>query len=168
MGAIRSFTDRLISLSAIIGSAGLLFELTVILIDVIGRATGSPLFGSQDLITMSLVIVIFGAMALCDRNGGHIVIDIFEQHFPPAFNRFIDIISAFMGAAIFALLAWVVFDSARLSQMLHLSTNLLNLPKAWFQWSLSAFSLLTAVGMALRGFELAMGVRDVRQGGFHE
>ena len=155
--------DRLISLSATVGAAGLLFEVVVILIDVIGRALGHPLFGSLDLITMTFVVVIFGAMALCDRNGGHIVIDILETHFPSSFNRAVDIVSAFLGAILFMLLAWTVYGSSRLSVMLNLSTNLLELPKYWFQWTLCALSILTSLGMLLRGIELLAGARDVQK-----
>jgi TRAP-type C4-dicarboxylate transport system permease small subunit len=163
MLVIRQIADRLIGLSAILGSIGLLFEVSVVLVDVIGRAVGHPLLGSQDLITMTLVIVVFGAMALCDRAGGHIVIDVFENRFSAMFNKLVDIVAAFLGAAIFLVLAWTVYESSRLSLMLNLSTNLLYLPKAWFQWALCAFSMLTAIGMALRGIELAAGIRDVRR-----
>ena len=163
MEALRRAADRLIGLSAIIGSLGLLVEVAVILVDVIGRAMGRPLFGSQDLITMTMVILVFGGMALCDRTGGHIAVDIFERHFPPRFNRAVDILSALIGAVIFLALAKAVLDSAKLSVMLNLSTNLLNLPKAWFQYALSGFAVLTALGMGLRAAELALRGRDVRR-----
>jgi TRAP-type C4-dicarboxylate transport system permease small subunit len=166
MLTIRRIADRLIGLSAVLGSIGLLFEVTVVLVDVIGRAFGHPLLGSQDLITMGMVIVVFGAMAICDRSGGHIVIDVFENHLPQLFNRMVDIVSALLGAVIFVMIAWTVYESARLSVMLNLSTNLLNLPKAWFQGALCAFSLLTALGMILRAMELAAGIRDVRREDF--
>jgi len=168
MLAIRHVADRLISLSAIIGSVGLLIEVAVILVDVIGRIFGRPLFGSQDLTTMVMVIVVFGGMALCDRKGGHIAVDVFEPFFPYTLNRVIDMVSALAGAMIFVLMAWAIYDSARISVMLNLSTNLLNLPKAWFQWSLCIFALLTATGMFLRSVELASGLRDVRKDGAAE
>lgn len=154
---MRRVADRLISLSAMIGSIGLIVEVLVILTDVIGRAIGQPLFGSQDLITMTMVIVVFGGMALCDRRGGHISVDVFKRYFPARFNQLTDAFSALLGAIIFAMIAWTVFESAKLSVMLNLSTNLLNLHKAWFQWALCAFSLLTAVAMLLRAVELAAG-----------
>ncbi|MEZ5935298.1 MAG: TRAP transporter small permease [Alphaproteobacteria bacterium] len=163
MDAIRQAADRLIALSAVIGALGLLVEVAVILIDVVGRAFGKPLFGSQDLITMTMVIVVFGGMAVCDRRGGHIAVDLLERFFPPAVNRLTDAASALLGALIFVVMAFAVYESAKLSLMLNLSTNLLNLPKAWFQWMLSGFALLTALGMVLRALELALGVRDVRK-----
>ena len=41
-------------------------------------------------------------------------------------------------------------------------TNIIQLPKAWFQWALCGFSLLTAAGMGLRAVELILSGRDVR------
>lgn len=163
MDQLRVVADRLISLSAAIGSIGLVIELVVIMADVVLRAFGHPIYGSHDIVTMGMVIVVFGGMALCDRRGGHIAVDLLERHFPAALNRWIDAISAFLGAVIFLALAWAVYESAKISVMLNLSTNLLLLPKAWFQWALSGFAILTAIGMALRGLELSLGTRDVRK-----
>ncbi len=158
----RQIADRLIGLSAIIGSIALIAEVVVIMTDVIGRAMGAPLFGSQDLVTMIMVFVVFGGMAICDRVGGHIAIDLFERHFPAGLNRAINIVTAALGALIFLAIAWTVYASAKLSLMLHLSTNLLNLPKAWFQWALCGFALVAAFAMALRALELALTRRDIR------
>nr|WP_249200467.1 TRAP transporter small permease [Thetidibacter halocola] len=163
MSALRKAADGLIGLSAIIGTLAVIAEVGVILVDVIGRAFGKPMFGSQDLITMTMVILVFGGMALCDRKGGHISVDLLEKKFPGLMNRVLDIVSAALGAVIFAFIAWAVWDSAKLSAMLNLSTNLLQLPKVWFQWALCGFSVLTALGMALRAVELTVSGRDVRR-----
>ncbi|ETX14277.1 TRAP transporter [Roseivivax halodurans JCM 10272] len=158
---LRKAADGLIGLSAFLGALGALVEVAVIVVDVVGRAFGAPLFGSQDLITMTLVIVVFGGMAVCDRVGGHISVDVLENRFPGAMNRWINIGSALLGAVIFAFIAGAVAQSASLSVMLNLSTNLLGLPKAWFQYALCALSVITALGMALRAAELAISGRDV-------
>ncbi|MFT7105569.1 MAG: TRAP-type C4-dicarboxylate transport system permease small subunit [Yoonia sp.] len=162
LGALRTWADRLIGLSANIGALGLLVEVAIILIDVVGRALGSPLYGSQDMITMAMVILVFGGMAMCDRDGGHIAVDIFERRFTDWLNRWIDIVAALMGAIIFAFIAYAIIESSKLSVMLNLSTNLLRLPKAWFQWGLAGLSILTAFGMLLRAAELILSGRDVR------
>jgi TRAP-type C4-dicarboxylate transport system permease small subunit len=163
LDALRKTADRLIGLSATLGAVALVAVMVTILIDVVGRAMGSPLYGSQDIVTMSMVILVFGGMALCDRQGGHIAVDLLEPRFPHALNRLIDIVVALTGAVIFAFIAWAVWDSAKLSQMLNLSTNLLRLPKAWFQWALSGFSVLAALGLLLRAAELALSGRDIRR-----
>ena len=146
----RAALDALSGLSALVGTLGLLTVTGVIVADVIGRNLGRPLYGAQDLITMTSVLVVFGGMALCDRMGGHIVVDIFEDVLPARLNRLIDRASAALGAAIFAAIAVTVFRSAGLSQLLNLSTNLLRLPIAWFQYALSAMAAVQALSMALR------------------
>jgi len=160
---LRKLADRLISLSASAGGFCLLGLVGVILVDVVGRALSSPLFGSQDLINMGMAILVFGGMALCDRNGGHIAVDLLEPRYPPSVNRLIDIVAAFLGAIIFVMIAYTLHESAKLSQMLNMSTNLLRLPRAWFQWGVSVLSIITALGMALRGLELALCDKDVRK-----
>ena len=162
---MRKWADRLIGLSATIGALGLLVEVAVILVDVIGRAMGKPLYGSQDLITMTMVILVFGAMALCDRNGGHIAVDIFERYYPAALNRLIDIVSALVGAIIFFGLAWAVSSVVMLNMRFGISskTNLLGLPIDWFRWALVALAVMTALGMLLRALELAGSGGDIRK-----
>jgi TRAP-type C4-dicarboxylate transport system permease small subunit len=162
LSTLRTVADGLIRLSAAIGTLALLIEVGVILVDVIGRAFGHPLYGSQDMVMMVMVVLVFGGMALCDRNGGHIAVDLFQKSYPAAMNRAIDIFSALLGAAIFIFVAWAAWESAKLSQMLNLSTNLLRLPKVWFQWALCGFAVLTALGMFLRAVELTLSRRDVR------
>ena len=159
---LRSWADRLIGLSATIGALGLLVEVAVILTDVTGRAFGNPLYGSHDMITMTMVILVFGGIAMCDRDGGHIAVDIFEPRYPAWLNRYIDIFAATLGAVIFVFIAWAILESAKLSVMLNLSTNLLRLPKAWFQWGLAGMSIVTAFSMLLRAIELALSRRDIR------
>lgn len=161
--AVRRFADGLIGLSAALGALGLLFEVVVVLVDVTGRYFGLPLRGAQDLSQMTMVALVFGAMALCDRLGGHIAVDIFEARFPRWLNRFADVASALIGVLIFAGIAWAVFESAKISQMLNLSTNILRLPKVYFQWALCGFAVITALGMLLRAIELTFSGVDVRE-----
>lgn len=158
----RRLVDRLVDLATFIGGLGLVFVTGIILIDVTGRAFGAPLTGAQDLSQMALVIVVFGGMAYCDRIGGHVAVDVFAPAFGMRFNRLLDIVALLLGTAIFAGIAWTVWQSAALSQMLHLSTNILQLPKAKFQWALAAFALLTSLAMFLRALSLAFTGDDGR------
>ncbi|MBY4891829.1 TRAP transporter small permease [Rhodobacteraceae bacterium N5(2021)] len=167
MDLVRTIADRLIGLSALIGSIALAVLVGVILADVIGSQFGMPIYGALDVTIMSMVIVVFGGMALCDRRGGHISVDLLERSFPPALNRAIDSGSAVLGAVIFVTLAWAVYESAQISEMLNLSTNLLRLPKAWFQYALCGLAIFTALGMVLRAVEIAFTGRDVRRDETH-
>lgn len=154
LSCLRKVADYMITWSATIGSIGLFFEVALILLDVVARFFGAPLLGAQDLSQMAMTIVVFGGMALCDKLGGHIAVDIFEPIFPPWLNHLADVISAFLGALIFACLAWAIYESSKISEMLHLATNIIGLPKNYFQWIISIFSTITAGAMLLRGIEL--------------
>lgn len=162
VATLRTVADRLIGLSATVGALALFVEVCVIMVDVVGRAAKAPLYGSQDMITMVMVLLVFGGMAICDREGGHITVDIFERKFPTWFNRSVDVFTALLGGLIFLFMAWAVYDSAKLSVMLNIKTNLLLWPKAWFQWALSAMAAMTGLAMLLRAVELALYRRDVR------
>lgn len=154
---LDKFAARLIALAALIGTIGLVAEVVVILIDVIGRYFGSPLRGAQDVTQMAMVVLVFGGMALCDRQGGHIAVDIFERSMPRWANRLGDILSALLGATIFLGIAWNMWKSAALSRMLNLSTNIINLPKDWFQYFVILCCLITAFGMILRAVTIIAG-----------
>lgn len=147
---IDIWTGRLISLTAMIGTLGLIACVAVILIDVVGRYFGAPLRGAQDITTMSMVILVFGGMALCDRVGGHISVDLFERSMPHWMVRLGDVISALLGAVIFLGIAWTMWESAALSRMLNLATNIIGLPKAYFQYAVIAMSVVAAIGMVVR------------------
>ncbi|TCK05764.1 TRAP transporter small permease [Marinobacterium mangrovicola] len=145
-----TLTDRLTSLSSIFSTAVLLFVLLTILTDVIGRFFGSPLAGSQDLTQMAMVLIVFGGMAYCEKNSGFIAVDLFEKMFPPLMNRILDVLGLLAGALLFAAIGYTVIEAAEISQMLGLSTNILGLEKAPFQYALAGFSLLTAFSLLLK------------------
>jgi TRAP-type C4-dicarboxylate transport system permease small subunit len=157
LSLLRKVAEGLIGLSATIGGIGLFFEVALILADVVLRYFGAPVVGAQDMSQMAMTIVVFGGMALCDKIGGHVAVDIFERSYPYWLNHFINIVSAFLGVAVFSCLAWTIYESAKLSIMLNLATNIINLPKHYFQWGISIFSAITAFAMFLRGVELILG-----------
>lgn len=157
---LRAVADRLISLSALVGTVALLFVVATVLVDVIGRSFGSPLYGAQDMVTMAFVIVVFGGMALCDKLGGHIAVDLFERHFSRQMNLLIDIVVDLLGGVIFLMIGYAVIKSAQLSAMLNLRTNLLGLPQSWFQWILAGLALVTGLALLLRAIEFILTGRS--------
>lgn len=154
---LDTFAGRVIALSAILGTLGLITEVVVILIDVTGRYFGAPLTGAQDITQMAMVVLVFGGMALCDRQGGHIAVDIFERAMPLWMIRVTDFLAAVIGALIFAGIAWQMWKSATISQMLNLATNIIYLPKDWFQYYVVVCSVIAAFGMTLRALALLGG-----------
>lgn len=163
LAALDKFAGRVIALSAMVGTLGLVAEVVVILVDVIGRYFGSPLRGAQDVTQMAMVVLVFGGMALCDRQRGHIAVDVFERVMPRWAVDLGDILSALLGAVIFLGIAWNMWQSAALSRMLNLSTNIIYLPKDWFQYYVVVSCLITAFGMSLRAVTLIVG-KTARRG----
>lgn len=148
--ALDRVAGGLIILTAVIGTLGLLTEVGLILADVTGRYFGAPIRGAQDIVQMAMVVLVFGGMALCDRQGGHISVDLFERKFPDWLNHASDIVSALLGAAIFLGIAWTSWESAGLSRLLNSATNILRLPKYWFQYYIIFASLVAVLSMVLR------------------
>jgi TRAP-type C4-dicarboxylate transport system permease small subunit len=154
--------DGLTSLSALIGTIGLLVEVAVILVDVTGRFFGHPLTGAQDISTMGMVIIVFGGMALCDKIGGHVSVDIFENAMPTWMIRTGDIVSALLGAVIFLGIAWTTWASIALMRFqlkVVQTTNIIDLQFDWFKGFIAAVSVITALGMLLRATDLVLSPR---------
>ncbi|HEU0222746.1 MAG TPA: TRAP transporter small permease subunit, partial [Paracoccaceae bacterium] len=101
-------------------------------------------------------LVVFGGMALCDKLGGHIAVDVFERSFPPRLIRLTELAGALLGALVFAGIAWTIYESAKISLMLNLATNVIGLPKVYFQWAVCVFAAVTALAMLLRALDLAL------------
>jgi len=154
---VWKWADRLISLSAFVGTIGLMTGVADILIDVVGRMFHMPLKGAQDISQMAMVTMVFGGMAIADRLSAHIAVDVFEGVFPPAVNRVTQIVSPIIGALVFLLLAKAMWDAAALSRMLNLATNIIYLPKAWFQYMAVVMSLITALAMILKAVDMFFG-----------
>ena len=145
------------ALAAAVGTIGLIAEVVVILVDVGGRYFGSPLRVAQDITQMAMLVLVFGGMALCDRIGGHIAVDVFERSFPRWLNHAGDVAAAMIGAAIFSGIAYNMWFSARMSNMLNQSTNIINLPFDWFKYFVVVVCVITAFGMILRTLALLSG-----------
>ncbi|MCK0745186.1 TRAP transporter small permease [Chromohalobacter nigrandesensis] len=142
--------DKFVNLSSVIGTLALIFAVLVTLVDVTGRFFGAPLLGGQDLSQMTMVIIVFGGMALCDRQGGNIAVDIFEDKFPARMNHWLDMMGWALGCATFTAIGYTMLSAAEMSKMLNLSTNIIAIPKAPFQYIVVFFAFLTALSMLAR------------------
>lgn len=162
----RRVVDFLVDAAAAVAALALVVLMGVVVVDVIGRFFGSPLRGAQDIVKMSFIFIVFGGMAFCDRIGGHIAVDLFEAVFPRTLNAWFSVLGALVGAVIFALIAWQVWEASKISIMLNSATNILKLPRVPFQYCIIAFAVLTSVSMALRA--LLMRIEDVTQSASEE
>jgi TRAP-type C4-dicarboxylate transport system permease small subunit len=75
--------------------------------DVIGRvAFNSPVKGTPEIVSSSIVIICFLQAAYAIRSGGMIWVDAVVVHAPPTVQRVCEVAGAVLGIAFFGLICW--------------------------------------------------------------
>jgi TRAP-type C4-dicarboxylate transport system permease small subunit len=158
---LQKIADRLAGLSALIAALALIVVTVTILIDVIGRLFGYPLYGARDVVQMSAVIVVFGGLGYAELKGGHIGVDILEAFFSPRMNRWLVNLGLYAGAALFALLAWQIWKATAISIMIKSQTNLLFIPRYPFEYAGALMALIAALCLLARALARSFRGHDV-------
>jgi TRAP-type C4-dicarboxylate transport system permease small subunit len=103
--------DRLVR--ALLAAAALLtFCLSFLVVaDVLGRAVfNSPVKGTPEIVSMSIVIVTFLLAGHAVRSGGMIYTDVFVSFFGARGRAFAQFLSSVLGILFFALIVWGSFE----------------------------------------------------------
>ena len=75
--------------------------------DVIGRVVfNSPVKGTPEIVSYSIVVICFLQAGYAIRSGGMIWVDAVTQHMPHWMQRLCEILGALLGVAFFALVCW--------------------------------------------------------------
>jgi TRAP-type C4-dicarboxylate transport system permease small subunit len=81
--------------------------------DVIGRVVfNSPVKGTPEIVSFSIVIILWLQAAYAIRSGGMIWVDAVHVHLPNRVQRTCDIFGALLGIAFFTLVCWGSVDPA--------------------------------------------------------
>ena len=81
--------------------------------DVIGRvAFNSPVKGTPEIVSFSIVVVLWLQAAYAIRSGGMIWVDAVHTHLPNRVQRGCEVLGALLGVAFFALVCWGSIDHA--------------------------------------------------------
>ena len=81
--------------------------------DVIGRVVfNSPVKGTPEIVSGSIVIILWLQAAYAIRSGGMIWVDALHSHFPARVQRACEVFGALLGLAFFALVCWGSLDPA--------------------------------------------------------
>jgi len=79
--------------------------------DVIGRVVfNSPVKGTPEIVSSSIVIICFLQAAYAIRSGSMIWVDAVTQHLPPLAQRMCEVVGALLGIAFFGLVCWGSID----------------------------------------------------------
>jgi TRAP-type C4-dicarboxylate transport system permease small subunit len=81
--------------------------------DVIGRVVfNSPVKGTPEMVSFSIVMILWLQAAYAIRSGGMIWVDAVHVHLPNRVQRACDVFGALLGIAFFALICWGSVDPA--------------------------------------------------------
>ena len=81
--------------------------------DVIGRVVfNSPVKGTPEMVTFSIVVILWLQAAYAIRSGGMIWVDAVHTHLPNRVQRGCEVLAALLGIAFFALVCWGSIDHA--------------------------------------------------------
>ena len=81
--------------------------------DVIGRVVfNSPVKGTPEIVSGSIVIILWLQAAYAIRSGGMIWVDAVHAHLPGGAQRVCEVLGAALGVAFFALIFWGSIDPA--------------------------------------------------------
>lgn len=104
------FFHRLLSWLNMAGAAWVTALMLLIVVDVIGRAFGSPLFGVPEIVKISVVGLVWCMMPHTLKIGAHLRSTILMDLMPPAGRRAVEALSCVLGIAMFALIVYSGWD----------------------------------------------------------
>jgi TRAP-type C4-dicarboxylate transport system permease small subunit len=79
----------------------------VVVADVIGRVVfDSPLKGTPEMVSSSIVIICYLMCAHAIRTGGMIEVDAFSQHYPPKLKVAMTLLSCGLAILLFGIILW--------------------------------------------------------------
>ena len=79
--------------------------------DVIGRVVfNSPVKGTPEIVSFSIVVICFLQAPFAIRSGGMIFVDALTTHLPPLMQRVLEIFGYLMGIAFFSIVFWGSID----------------------------------------------------------
>jgi len=126
---MQSLLNRLSRLMAAIACVCLVFLMVVTFLDVTGRYLfDAPLTFAVELIELSMGLLVSLGLAITTLNRGHIAVDLLSNAVGSTGRQLLARLSAIVGAIVFGLMAWRLWDRAANFKDDGLATQVLFLP----------------------------------------
>ncbi len=94
--------------------AFLFLMMLMTMIDVLLRKfTNLSILGTVELTELMMVIVIFGSLAQCEVDGGHIKVDLILKRLKPKTQAIVDVFTQLASSVLFALMSWALYMQAK-------------------------------------------------------
>ena len=115
MRAIRALDRALTWLSLTCGGAALVFMtgFSVWNVLVMRKALNAPIVGAEDLLLLSLVVIVALSVPLGARTGAHIEIEVLESRMSAWFAKWSMICVKLMGCALLAMMSWRLWHAGQ-------------------------------------------------------
>lgn len=126
---MQSLLNRLSHLMAAIACVCLVFLMVVTFLDVTGRYLfDAPLTFAVELIELSMGLLVSLGLAITTLNRGHIAVDLLSNAVGFTGKQLLARLAALVGAVVFGLMAWRLWDRAANFKDDGLATQVLFLP----------------------------------------
>lgn len=152
-GAVKSL--------ALIGGYVLIGLMLLTVVAVFTRKIlNDPIIGVQDISEVSLVFVVFSAMAYAGWTGGHIAVDLIANAISDKVLRFIDTVIRTVSAILMAVLAWESALRAMEAYREGEATNLISIKLYPFFWVIAVGFALFALALFILAWRSATRTSD--------
>ena len=163
-GAI-ALLDRILSWAALILGGATLAFMTVFStwnVLIMRKALNSPIIGAEDLLVLSLVVIVALSVALGARTGAHIEIEILESRMSAAFAKWSMVLVKTAGIAVLTIMSWQLWRAGDSAARFGETTQQLLISFGPFYYLLAVSIGIYAVVMVLDIWQLVRSGRVIR------
>jgi TRAP-type C4-dicarboxylate transport system permease small subunit len=146
---ISKFITKFTQLNKWLAFISLTIMMFLVAICAIARGLGKPIVGDVELVQLSMVAIIVGALSYTEHEKAHISIGLVVDNFPKKVQYFFDLISAILTAIFAFLVAYVFIIKLDFVQ----SSTLLKVPFFYFK-------VLLIIGFAAWGLECMKNIYE--------
>lgn len=150
---IRALDVLLTWFSLILGGATLLFmtAFSVWNVLIMRKALNNPIVGAEDLLVLSLVVIVALSVPLGARTGAHIEIEVMEGYMSAAFAKWSRVAVKILGLVVLVLMSWRLWYAGDTAAKFGETTQQLLI-------SYGPFYYLLSVSIAIYAFVLVLDI----------
>ncbi len=162
-GKISTTVDSAVRLLAYLGGLAILWLMGLTVVAVVMRYVfNAPILGAQDISELSLVLVVFFALAYCGWTGGHIAVDLIGLVLKPGVLRWTDTLVRVISGLLFVTLTWQTVRQGLDAFEFEEASNLVEIPHSPFFLVIASCSAVYALVLFVQAIRAARGIPDVK------
>jgi len=155
--------DRAVRLLAYLGGIALLWLMGLTVVAVVMRYVfNAPILGAQDISELSLVLVVFFALAHCGWTGGHVAVDLIGTVLKPKTLRWTDTLVRAISGLLFVYVAWQTMRQGLDAFEFGEASNLVEIPHFPFILVVAFGSTVYALVLFVQAVRVARGLPDMK------